>query len=104
MNANTNEKTPAEMVEDLRTIIAEAEKMIADSAAAGVDEASAALRQRLESARERLSALYEDAREKVAAGARYTDTAIRENPYQSMAVALGLGLVAGILLGRRCHD
>jgi ElaB/YqjD/DUF883 family membrane-anchored ribosome-binding protein len=104
MNANTNDKTPAEMIEDLRTIIAEAEKMLADSAASGVDEAAAALRQRLNSARERLSELYAGARDKVVAGARYTDTAIRENPYQSLAVALGLGLVAGILLGRRCHD
>ncbi len=104
MNVNTTDKAPAEMIEDLRKIIAEAEKMIADSAAEGIDEASAALRQRLEAARARFAEVYEDAREKVVAGARYTDTAIRENPYQSLAVALGLGLVAGILLGRRCHD
>ena len=35
------------------------------------------------------------------AGAKYTDETIRENPYQSMAVAAGLGLLVGVLIGRR---
>ena len=64
-----------------------------------------ALRDRFESLRRRFTEVYAGAREKVVAGARYTDTAIRENPYQSLAIALGAGLLVGVLLGRRCsHD
>lgn len=98
-------QTPAEMLEELRTLVAEAEKMINEAATEGVDEAAAALRDRFESLRRRFADVYSGAREKVVAGARYTDTAIRENPYQSLAIALGAGLLVGVLLGRRCnHD
>jgi ElaB/YqjD/DUF883 family membrane-anchored ribosome-binding protein len=50
---------------------------------------------------ERLSGLYSDARGKVAAGAKATDAAIRERPYHSLAIAASVGLLLGVLLGRR---
>jgi ElaB/YqjD/DUF883 family membrane-anchored ribosome-binding protein len=37
----------------------------------------------------------------VVAGARCTDATIREHPYQSLALALGVGVIAGALLSRR---
>ncbi|MBL9200173.1 MAG: DUF883 family protein, partial [Opitutaceae bacterium] len=33
--------------------------------------------------------------------AKCTDSAIREHPYQALAIALGAGLLVGVLLGRR---
>ena len=45
--------------------------------------------------------LYDGAKKKVVAGAKYTDTAIRENPYQALAIALGVGVLIGVLVGRR---
>ena len=42
-----------------------------------------------------------EAKQRVAAGARCTDEAIRANPYQSLAIAAGVGVVVGVLLGRR---
>ena len=59
------------------------------------------LRSRYEAMHERLSDCYDGAKKKVVAGAKYTDTTIRENPYQAMAVAAGVGLLVGVLLGRR---
>ena len=38
---------------------------------------------------------------KVADGAKATDKVIRQHPYQSVGIAIGLGLVIGLLAGRR---
>ena len=94
-------QTPKELLNDLHTLVAEAEKMMGASISEHTDEAVGALRARYEATQERLSELYAGARKKVVAGAKVTDEAIRENPYQSMAIALGVGLLVGVLLGRR---
>lgn len=106
MKANTTAQKPAELLEELRTLVADAEKLLTESAPADAEEAGAALRERFEAAKERLTEAYAVARKKLAAGAKYTDTAIRENPYQALAIALGAGLLAGVLIGRRskCSD
>jgi ElaB/YqjD/DUF883 family membrane-anchored ribosome-binding protein len=91
---------PQELLEELRSLVTEAEKLMSDTAEQSEDAISA-LRSRFESAQERVSELYTGARKKVVAGAKYTDEAIRENPYQSLAIALGAGLLVGVLLGRR---
>jgi ElaB/YqjD/DUF883 family membrane-anchored ribosome-binding protein len=49
----------------------------------------------------RISNLYSGARERVVAGARATDSAIREKPYQSLAIAAAVGAIIGVLIGRR---
>jgi ElaB/YqjD/DUF883 family membrane-anchored ribosome-binding protein len=59
------------------------------------------LRSRFAAAQERCADAYAGARKKVIAGAKYTDETIRANPYQSLAIAAGLGLLIGVLLGRR---
>ena len=91
---------PQEILDELRTLVAEAEKMM-DTTVEQSEDALGSLRARFESAQERVAELYAGARKKVVAGAKYTDTAIRENPYQSLAIALGAGLLVGVLLGRR---
>lgn len=96
-------QTPDDVLNELRSLVSEAEKIIGQAPQGGCDcdATIAALRERLEAAQERLAALYENARRKVVAGAKHADDTIRENPYQSLAVALGIGLLAGVLLGRR---
>lgn len=93
--------TPKELLEDLRTLVAEAEQMMSDSLTEHSEEAITALRARFDAAQERLATLYDGARKKVVAGAKCTDEAIRANPYQALAIALGAGLLVGVLLGRR---
>jgi ElaB/YqjD/DUF883 family membrane-anchored ribosome-binding protein len=58
------------------------------------------IRDRLETAREKLTDAYGAARTKVVAGAKYTDETIRQYPYQSLAVALGIGVLIGALIRR----
>ncbi|MBI3887133.1 MAG: DUF883 family protein [Opitutae bacterium] len=94
-------QTPKELLRDLHALVADAEKMMSASISEHTDDAVGALRARYEATQERLGELYSGARQKVVAGAKCTGEAIRENPYQAMAVALGIGLLAGVLLGRR---
>jgi ElaB/YqjD/DUF883 family membrane-anchored ribosome-binding protein len=93
--------TPKELLTELQALVSEAETMMSDSISEHSAEALANLRARFEAAQERFSEIYEGARKKVVAGAKYTDAAIRENPYQSLAIALGVGLLLGVLVGRR---
>lgn len=97
----TQAQTPEELLQDLRAIVAEAEKMLLDSATEHSHEAIDSLRDRFETAQARLADFYNSAKTRVVAGVKRTDQAIRENPYQAMAVALGVGVVVGVLLGRR---
>jgi ElaB/YqjD/DUF883 family membrane-anchored ribosome-binding protein len=100
-NNKGSTQTPKELLTELQTLVAEAEKMMGESLSEHTEDAMSALRARYDAAQERLGDLYEGARKKVVAGAKCTDEAIRANPYQSMAIAAGVGLLVGVLLGRR---
>jgi ElaB/YqjD/DUF883 family membrane-anchored ribosome-binding protein len=100
MKNNKATQSPKDILDELRSLVADAEKMVGESLSENSDEVIGALRQRYAAAQERLGYAYDSARKKVAEGAKYTDEAIRENPYQSIAVAIGVGLIAGVLLGR----
>ena len=100
---HTATQDPKELLGELQTLVADAEKMIGESGEAteGVMEN---LRARYEAMQERVTDFYATAKKRVVAGAKYTDTTIRENPYQALAVAAGLGLLVGVLLGRRSRS
>jgi ElaB/YqjD/DUF883 family membrane-anchored ribosome-binding protein len=99
--SETTAQTPKDLLNDLHALVAEAEKMMGDSLSEQTGDAVSALRARFDAAQERLGDLYAGAKKKVVAGAQYTDETIRANPYQSLAIAAGLGLLVGVLLGRR---
>ena len=93
--------TPKEPLTELQALVAEAETMMGDAISEQSDEAIESLRARFVAAQERFTDIYDGARKKVIAGAKYTDASIRANPYQSLAIAAGVGLLIGIFLGRR---
>jgi len=101
-NSDSSTQTPQDLLTDLRLLVSEAEKMLGDSLTEHSEDAIHALRARFDAAQERMSELYAGARTKVIAGAKYTDESIRANPYQSMAIAAGVGLLVGVLVTRRC--
>ena len=100
-NNDTTAQTPKELLNDLHTLVNEAEKMMGDSISEHTADAVQALRTRFDATHERLAELYTGARQKVIAGAKCTDETIRANPYQSLAIAAGVGLLVGVLVGRR---
>lgn len=101
-NHSTPAHTPKDLLDDLHALIAEAEKMTSTAVSDTTGDAIHALRARFDAAQERLTTLYADTKKQVVAGAHYSDEAIRTHPYQSIAVATGLGVLAGLLMGRRC--
>lgn len=101
MKNNQPTTTAKDLLHDLQALVVEAESLMADSLSEHSGEALDNLRERFGAAQERLADVYQGAKKKVVAGAQYTDTAIRENPYQSLAIAAGVGVLVGVLLGRR---
>jgi len=72
-----------------------------------VRETSTGLSEKAREARARLAASLASARagltklnEKAVQGAKATDRVIRDNPYQSIGVAFGLGILIGVLVTR----
>jgi ElaB/YqjD/DUF883 family membrane-anchored ribosome-binding protein len=93
--------TPRELLNDLKALISDTELLVTSAVSEHSAEAIEALRARLALAEERFTKLYALSRENLMAGARCTDTAIRENPYRSLAITFGAGLLAGLLIARR---
>src|SRR5258708_16325152 len=100
-NSKDTASTPKELLNDLQALVVEAETMMTDSLSENATEAVSNLRARFDAVQERFSDIYEGTKKKVVEGAKYTDETIRESPYQSLAVAAGIGLLVGVLLGRR---
>ena len=59
---------------------------------------------KLEAAVERAKATCERLEERAAAAARATDKVIKKHPYEAISVALGLGVLIGVLVMRSRKD
>ncbi len=94
-------ETPEELIGHISRLMSEAEAMIAGPVTDQSAPKMAEIKHQLEGARQQLNDFYVQAREKVVAGAKYTDEAIRAHPYRSLAVALGVGVLIGALLRRK---
>jgi len=93
-------ETPEELIAHITRLMSEAEAMIAGPVTDQAGPKLAEIKDRLEGARRQLNEFYDQARQKVVAGAQYTDEAIRSHPYQSLAIALGVGVLIGALIRR----
>ncbi|HYT58698.1 MAG TPA: DUF883 family protein [Haliangiales bacterium] len=101
MNTMTvNEANAEKLLTDLKTLARDAEEMLKTTAGQAGEKMSD-LRTRLASALESAKATGHRLEEKAVAGAKATDRAIRQHPYESLGVAFGVGLLIGVLAGRR---
>jgi ElaB/YqjD/DUF883 family membrane-anchored ribosome-binding protein len=83
------------LAEDARALMA----ATADVAGEKVSEA----RKRLAAALERGKEIYGRVKDKAVEGAKVADQAVHEHPYQAIGIALGVGVIIGCLLARRCY-
>jgi ElaB/YqjD/DUF883 family membrane-anchored ribosome-binding protein len=93
-----------QLFEDLRAVVREAEALLrATSAETGekLQEARARAEESLRIARARLAQFEEDAMRHARDVANATDGYVRDNPWQSIGVAAGVGLLIGLLISRR---
>ncbi|HEY3854022.1 MAG TPA: DUF883 domain-containing protein [Verrucomicrobiae bacterium] len=93
-------ETPDALRHDSHTLAADARALL-DATANIADEAVADARQRLTEALESSKDLRNRIQERAVYAAKATDKTIRENPYQSMGIAFGVGALIGFLLARK---
>jgi len=100
----TNEANMEKLSSDLKELTGDAEAML-QATAGQAGEKMEELRQRLSLALGSAKTTYHQIQAKTVAGARSADRAIREHPYESIGIAagaaFGLGLLIGVLAGRR---
>lgn len=101
---DTNADQREKLVADLKSVIADAEDMLKLSAGQAGDEA-VKLRERMQarliSTKERLADLQHAAIEKAREAGHAADDFVHEQPWLVIGVAAGVGLVVGLLIGRR---
>ena len=93
-------ETPEESAEHISRLMAEAEAMLVGPVADRAADKFGDLRARFETLQSKAADVYGDARKRVVAGARATDETIRSHPYESLAIALGIGVLLGALIRR----
>lgn len=92
------------LMTDLRTVIADAEELLklsAGDASQSAAELHESVRERLMKARHALGDLQEDAIAKAKAAGAAADDYVHDHPWRSIGIAAGIGLVVGLLIGRR---
>lgn len=103
-NAAPNEVTTDQLLDDLKTVMNDAEALLrATSAQTGekIQEVRARAEESLRQAKARLSSIEDEAVRRAREVADATDEYVRENPWQSVGIAAGVGLLLGLLLARR---
>ena len=98
-------KTPGEkLMSDLQSVVEDAEALLQATAAQTgerVDGVRARARESLKQARSRLVEVQGETLEHVREAAESADEYVRENPWQVVGVAAGVGLLLGLLISRR---
>jgi ElaB/YqjD/DUF883 family membrane-anchored ribosome-binding protein len=89
-----DENSLGTLAEDVRALVA----ATADVAGDKVAEARRRLGAALDSGKELIGRV----RERAVDHAQAADQVVRENPYQSLIIAFGVGAVIGVLATRRC--
>lgn len=91
------------LLTDLKAVAADSQELLKEFAGDLSEkgkQARARLMATLDSAKETCA----DLQEKAKAGAEKADTAIREHPYSALGIAFAVGLLIGVLVGRKSHD
>lgn len=102
MKTNNKAKTesPKDVLSELHSLVTEGEKLIREAARGAQGEGDESIRDHLDHANVRLHELYEDTKVQITDKAKQADASIRSNPYQSLAIAVGVGLLIGYLTKR----
>lgn len=103
MSEYTSEQTQ-KLMADLKLVVADAEKLLevtAGQAGEGVTELRSRVQATLAQARARLLQVQETAVERAKVAGKATDAYVHENPWRSIGIAAGLGVLVGVLIGRR---
>jgi ElaB/YqjD/DUF883 family membrane-anchored ribosome-binding protein len=101
MNTNANTE---QLFDDLQAVVREAEALLkatAGHAGDKVDEVRTRAEKTIKQARARIDAAEHEAVRRVKEIADDAEGYVREHPWQALGVAAGVGLILGLLMGRR---
>lgn len=99
MKTHTTHRTP-QTEEAGENLMEDAQALLAATAHVAEEKVIEA-RKRLTTAIEKGKEAWRSVQEKAIAGAKATDQVIRDNPYKTLAIAVGVGAIIGYLLRRR---
>jgi ElaB/YqjD/DUF883 family membrane-anchored ribosome-binding protein len=88
------------LADELQTLVSDAEALLratAGDASEKATEARERAEEQIQALRDRLSSLQDEFR----GSARQVDSYIRDNPWKAIAVAGGVALLIGLIMGRR---
>ena len=91
-------------VSDMKVVVSDAEEILrATAGVAGerMDDLRERIGERLRDAKLRIADAEAALVDKTKAAARATDDYVNENPWQAVGIAAGIGLLLGIIIGRR---
>lgn len=100
----SNHATTQRLKDDLAAVLRDAELLMQASAEYGGEKTAAArarIRESLDAAKRRLQELEQSAVRHGQDTVFATEDYVRKNPWQSMGIAAGVGLILGVLVARR---
>ena len=103
METKTSEEieiSTEKLLRDLKAVVHDGEELLS-AGVRDLSERGIAARGRLAAALEAAKDTQRRLQERALSSARATDRAIRDRPYQALGIALGVGILLGILANRR---
>jgi len=101
---NDNPASRDKLVQDMRTVISDAEDLLratANQAGEKIAVARERIQDSLHQAKVKLAEAEAVVTERAKQAARYTDDYVHDNPWRAIGVAAGIGLLLGLLMARR---
>ena len=104
MEKLTYEVTKEQLIDDFKVVVADAEALLKATANQGGEklaEVRAKAEESLRIAKDKMAEAQAALLVKTKEAARATDVYVHENPWKAIGAAAGVGLVIGLLIGRR---
>ena len=104
METLSDEVTKEQLIADFKVVVADAEALLKATANQGGEklaEVRAKAEESLRVVKDRMAEAQAALVIKTKAAAKATDAYVHENPWKAVGVAAGVGLVIGLLIGRR---
>lgn len=104
MADNVSDVSKEKLVQDLKLVIADAEELLKATAAQAGEKVAAArerIQDRIHTAKIKLAEAEEALVIRTKEAARVTDQFVHEKPWYAVGIAAGVGLIIGMLIGRR---
>ncbi|MDD2932398.1 MAG: DUF883 domain-containing protein [Methylotenera sp.] len=104
MESLANQFNKSQLINEFKAVIADAEALLkatANTSGEKIAEVRSKAEKSLNIAKAKLADAQDEVLAKTKAAAKVTDVYVHENPWRSIGLAAGVGVVIGLLIGRR---